>query len=257
MDSEPDIAAGFQSKRSGSVHLIEFDPQSARSVHGIARVHREVQNSHLQLVRIHQGRRQSGGGRDLDLDPRSERTGQKVAHPFHEQSDVHRTGRQRLLARKGQHPLGQRRTARHPLQCIVQKVPRARRVVLQPTRRQFNAGLDRHEEVVEVVGHASGQLTDHLQLLRLAQRLLRCAQFPLAGTPFLHVAPDRHNEVVIREHRPSIPSMAAVGAKNSDLEIGDDLAAEHVQPALLRQSAVFGVDELVEANPDEVRRHMP
>ena len=79
---------------------------------------------------------------------------------------------QLLSSREGQHPLGQGRTPLRSLHGIVQEA-----VILGSSGRrlriQFETAEHCHQQIVEVVGDAAGQLSDGFHLLGLKQRLAR------------------------------------------------------------------------------------
>ena len=56
-------------------------------------------------------------------------------------------------------------------------------IVGQALAHQFEAAEHRHQQIVEVVGDAAGELPDRLHLLRLKQRLARFFEF-LLRLPF-------------------------------------------------------------------------
>ena len=85
---------------------------------------------------------------------------------------VGRTRLQFLLPREGQHALRQRSAATSPLHRPIDQ-PLVSRVVRQSLAKKLQIPGDRHQEVVEIMRHAAGELADHLHLLRLEKLLLR------------------------------------------------------------------------------------
>ena len=100
--------------------------------------------------------------------------------------DVDRLGIERLAAREGQQPVGERRGA---VGRAMRAVHEALDVVVPAGAiRRFRMSIDADDagqHVVEVVRDAAGELADRLHLLRLAQRLFGLAQrllrFALGG----------------------------------------------------------------------------
>ena len=86
-----------------------------------------------------------------------------------------------LLAAEGQELPGQARRALRRLDHLLEAGPRG--VALVDLRaHQLAVAQDHAQDVVEVVGDASGQAADALELLGLAQHLLRL-RLPLLGAP--------------------------------------------------------------------------
>ena len=78
-------------------------------------------------------------------------------------------GIERLLARKGEEPRGQRRGARGPVDRVLYQALVARVGLGHPTRQEVEATDDHREQVVEVMRDAASEAADGLHLLRLAQ----------------------------------------------------------------------------------------
>ena len=94
-----------------------------------------------------------------------------------------------LAARKGEHALRQRRAALRAADGIVDQASdwghRAHALA-----SEFEAAEDRHQQVVEIVRDAAGELADGIHLLRLEQRLARLLQRALRLPPLGDVARD-------------------------------------------------------------------
>ena len=122
--------------------------------------------------------------------------------PFSSDGDVRRAGLQILLPREGQHALGQGGAAFGALHGAVDQMLRARhrrRVLAQ----QLQIAHHRHQQVVEVVRDAAGELTDALHFLGLQKLVLR----PLARQTSLAVravrSSTRCSRVRVRSDRAS------------------------------------------------------
>jgi hypothetical protein len=83
---------------------------------------------------------------------------------MHQGAHVHGFGIECLAARKGQHALGERGAALGARDGVVDE-PHELGLVGQALAQQLQAAEDRHEQVVEVMGDAAGQLADRLHLL--------------------------------------------------------------------------------------------
>ncbi len=157
--------------------------------HRIPRIDHQVQQRRFELVGVGQRLRQRQWKPRLDPHRRPDRPLQHVAQPVHQvdQADCCRV--QVLPPRKGQHPLRQRGAALGRLRGIVHQRHQFRLVRHAPAQ-QFETAQHHHQQIVEIVRHAAGQLADRLQLLRLDQRLARLFQRALRFMFFGDVAGD-------------------------------------------------------------------
>ena len=147
-----------------------FDRDPAALRHRVACVDAEVQDRVFELVGIdHRGpyaRRadhlQRDAGADGALDEIAEIGDQPV--------DVGRLGIERLAARKGEQPVGQRRgTPRRPQRCGGVAIEVADTPLRDAHLHHLDRARDAGEHVVEIVRQAAGELADRLHLLRLPQ----------------------------------------------------------------------------------------
>ena len=74
-----------------------------------------------------------------------------------------------LPPREGQHALGQGGAALAPWTALSSSALRFVGSSRQALAQQFEAAEDHHQQVVEIVGDAAGELADRLHLLRLAE----------------------------------------------------------------------------------------
>ena len=106
----------------------------------------------------------------------------KSTEPDNELIDVDRLGIERLTTREGEQPAGQRRRALRTAYRIgevaleISSLGHLASVAL----RRFDVAQHDHQEIVEVVGDAAGQLADRLHLLRLRQLLAASRAAPAA-----------------------------------------------------------------------------
>lgn len=143
--------------------------------HGVACIHAEIEDRHLDLVRIRHGGRQVRRNvhRNLDLRPRG--AGNEVSHAGDQGLDVDRPRLERLPARKGKQALHQesdpfgrlQRPGDQPLLALA-----AEALPLQ----EVEASDDGSQQIVDVVGNAAGQLAHAFELLALPKRVLGALQ---------------------------------------------------------------------------------
>ena len=143
--------------------------------HGVAGIDAEIEQRQLQLVLVAHHRLQAGGKSISISAPRPQRACQQIGHAAHQPGQVQRLHIQFLAAGEGQHALGQDGAALRAQHGIVQQA-RQLRIVGQALAQQFQAAQDRHQQIVEVVRHAAGELAHRVHLLRLEQRLARLFQ---------------------------------------------------------------------------------
>jgi hypothetical protein len=129
-------------------------------------------------------RRQTIGKPQAKIETRAKRPLQQVAHPQHELAHVDRTGLEILLARKRQHALRQRGAAASTLHGAIEQAPHPS-VRGNALAEQFQVSHYRHEQVVEIVRDAAGELADAFHLLGLQQLLLRMLPRRDLGDQFL------------------------------------------------------------------------
>ena len=86
-----------------------LDRELAAVRHGVARVHGQVEDRALQLVRVGVGAPQASGQNRLDRDVLAQRAPEQVRHTGDELVGVDGLGRERLLAREGEKAMGERR----------------------------------------------------------------------------------------------------------------------------------------------------
>jgi hypothetical protein len=88
-----------------------FDGELAAFRHGVAGVHREVENGGFELGRVGLDRPRAAATDDLERNVLAERAPQKIGQAVEHAVDVEQGRVERLLAGKGQEPLGQCRRA--------------------------------------------------------------------------------------------------------------------------------------------------
>ena len=114
------------------------------------------------------------------IDPRTDRALDEIGHAAHEVREVAGLDLEILAMRECQQPLRQRGAALRALQRAVDET-HGSLVVGHPLAQQVEVAHHRHQQVVEIVRHAAGELADGFHFLRLAQ-------LPLGAFPLLDLA---------------------------------------------------------------------
>ena len=158
-----------------------LDGQPAAVRHGVARVDAQVEQRVFELVGIDQRRPQAAGADHLDRDVRARRV-RRIRSSMPAISRLTSVGLriERLAAREGEQPVGQRRGARRPTLWRGRRCSARRRRCRPCAMRCCSSSrlpVMPGQQVVEVMRDAAGELADRLHLLRLAQLLLAlCAR---------------------------------------------------------------------------------
>ena len=138
--------------------------------HGVPGIGRQVENRQFQLVDIGQHRRQRLGETGLDVYRRAQGTLQQAADALDQGRQLDRFVGQFLPAGKGQHALGQRNPAQRALGRVVQQLSEFR-LTGHALAHDFQVAKDDRQQVIEIMGDATGELADGLQFLGLEQCL--------------------------------------------------------------------------------------
>ena len=143
---------------------------------GIPGVDGEVEDGAFELIAVGEDVPDAAGEGGLDGDALAERAAQEIGHAGDQLIGIDGFGIERLAPREGEEPFGQDcRALRAPHRRIGQPDEIALRLLhlvgFAPAQG-VEIALNDHQQVIEVVGDAAGQLADRLHLLRLAQRLL-------------------------------------------------------------------------------------
>src|SRR5262249_31282748 len=150
------------------------DGDRAAAGHRVSRVHHQVDEHELELVRVRiHGRKASGKiGRDMDRGP--ERASNKVAHAGHKPRHIDAPWSKILPPREAKKALRQGGTALGALNGAIDEsahAPVGRRMLAE----QVEVDENHCQEIVEVMGNTAGQLADGLHLLTLVELLLDLA----------------------------------------------------------------------------------
>ena len=129
----------------------------------------KIEDGELKLVRVGRDFRQAERETGFDLDGCAERTLQQLRHAVDEFGDIDGLELELLAPGKRQHALRQRRAALSTLQGVVDELVHLAVAGWQAAFHELKTALDGHQQVIEVMGDAAGQMTDRLHLLRLHQ----------------------------------------------------------------------------------------
>ena len=151
--------------------LLEQDRKPTALRHRVLGIEDEVEQRHLDLMRIGERGRQTLRHRDRQFHRRPDRTFQQVHHAAQKRPHIDRLDLQILAPREGEQALGKCRPTLRPLQSAIDQ-PRRPAIPGDIFLQQIEIAKNGHEEIVEIMRHATGQLADHLHLLRLAQLVL-------------------------------------------------------------------------------------
>ena len=159
-----------------------LDHELAAARHRVARVDGEIEDHVFDLRGIDQRRPQAVAERKLDRDILAERALQDRGGARDDLVEVDVARLQRLLAREGEHALGELRAARGR---FVDRLHDRRELRILPDRirQQLGHADDDGQQIVEIVRDAAGHLPDRFHLLRLAQ-------LPFQHQALGHVAAD-------------------------------------------------------------------
>ena len=149
-----------------------FDRHPTAVRHRVAGVHDQVHQHLLELPRVGLDRRARGAGLGQQIDVLADQPPQHGADAANHGVEVEDLRLEDLLAPEGEELARQvLGAAGRPLDEL--HVATEARFVADLLPQQDGAPGDHRQEVVEVVGHAAGQLADRLHLLRLREPLLR------------------------------------------------------------------------------------
>ena len=189
-------------------HRLGADRQRAAGRHGVLGVDRKIEDGELELAGVDADRAHAVRHVDLDVDIGAQRARQQLAQqrqPLRQIDDLRRQG---LLARIGQQLAGERFAALGGGRHHVEQ-PHVF-LVGQFAAQPLHAAADDHQQIVEIVRDAAGQLADRLQPLRLAQRTFRqLAAVGLVVKPLGAPQRQRKTEKQERRRRQAEDQMAA------------------------------------------------
>lgn len=171
----------------GEVHVGGVDPQRAAVWHRVAGVDGEVDQDLLHLPRVDQDRIEPLRERALQLHVLAEGAQQQLFDLTHHVVDVDDLGLDDLASREGEQLVGQVRRSLAGEADLLDVIARAAPAL--PTticgcrceilRDEGGIVDDHREQVVEVMGNASGKLPEALQALSLVELVLQSLAFGL------------------------------------------------------------------------------
>ncbi|PAV93239.1 hypothetical protein WR25_13223 [Diploscapter pachys] len=191
------------------VRVTQSDTHHAAGGHGVAGIHREVEERHFDLVAIGDRRQQPFGRVDDQLDLRADRRREQRRHVARQGDQIDRIGLQRLAPREGEQALHQGAGALGRLDRAVQQAEAAV-AVGELAAQEIETAQDRGQQIVEIVRDAAGQLADRLHLLALPQRLFGALQRLVLPPRLGHVAARTIDQAALGRGQPGDPAQRSV-----------------------------------------------
>ncbi len=169
--------------------------------HGIARVDHQVEQRRFELVGVDLHQAEVGRKPDLDGGHGAQRLLQEIAQLVDEPPQFDGLRTQFLSSSEGQHALGQRRAALGRLNGVVEK-RHDLRIVGDSLAHEIETAEDRRQQIVEVVRHAAGKLSDGFHLLRLDENLAGLLEGRLRLPALREIAGDLRESQKLSVRRP-------------------------------------------------------
>ena len=161
------------------VPVFDSDLQLAAPLHRVARIDHKVQHRVLGAGRIGIGGPEGLGRVDLDLHPLAQGAAHDVVDIPQQIAQVDRAGLQRLPAAEGEQLRRERGTALHRAHRRIDPHPR-RRIRGDLARGHGQAAGHHLQQIVEVMGDATGKIAHRLDPLALRQSVMQLFQFAVA-----------------------------------------------------------------------------
>ena len=233
----------------------------AAARHRVTRVDGHVDQRELELGDVDLDRPDIRRDVALELHVAAQRADQHLVHGLDAFLEVGDHRVERLASRERQ------QLARQALAAIGGRVDRVDRLQMlrigEPAAQKLRMAADDHQEIVEVVRDAAGQLAERLHLLRLRELLLRPLERRLRFPPLGDVARDVHEAdqradlVADRLDHGARPELALVAPHAPALDgifalVGGDLERARRLAALL---LLLGI-EAAEVLADDFRRRV-
>ena len=226
--------------------------QPSLALHGVAGVHRHVDQGRLELA--HVSAHEAGVARHLDddLDARPCHCVEHLAHSAQPGAHLEHLRLQRLPPGECQELAGQPRGA---VDRVGHRFDVAQPARLEKARatQEVHGGADDGQQVVEIVRHAAGELADGLQPLALPQGLLGLLQGLRLLPLRLDVTADGIDAAVPGPGGPGDPAIAAVLVAVAVVEAQERLAVLQARNTLHRALEIAGMEEIEEIAPEEFR----
>ena len=168
--------------------------------HGVAGVHRQVDDDLFELCRVGSYRPQSGWQHRHNLNILSDQAAHHLLRAFDDTVQVKHLGFQGLPAGKSQEPPHQRA---RPVACLENLVHIGPKLAFRPQNilGQLRVPGDDGQEIIEIVSYASRQAPHRLHLLRLAKFLFQLLVF---GDVHHHAAELAYFAAIISHHADDI-----------------------------------------------------
>ena len=227
------------------------DRQGAAALHRVARVDRQIDDDLFELALVDLGKTEIAPVHDLELDIFADQAAQEMRQLDQHIGDVDDARLQGLLPREGQelaHEVG----GAVGVLLDLHDVGKGRVARPEPHQQEIAEADHRGQQVVEVVRHAAGELSDRLHLLRLGELDLEVL---LVG------------DVDEVQHETAVAAVAAAKARQKDDARLIPVALEpHIDPAggrrAIRRRGELGhdlapvviVDKADQRLPNHIRR---
>ena len=269
-----DADAGIGHRQRHEVSLELVDPvallqgdvarrqrDDAAAGHGVARIDRDIDQRELELRDVDLDRPDIGRDVAFELNVSAQRADQHLVHGLDAFLEVGDDRIERLASRERQ------QLARQALAAIGGRMHGVDRLQMlrvgEPAAQQLRVAADDHQQIVEIVGDAAGQLSERLHLLRLGELLLRPLERGLRFPPLgdvardLHEADERADLVADRLDHHARPEQALVAPNAPAFDdvfalVGGDLESARRLAAL---PLLFGI-EAAEVLADDFRRRV-
>ena len=251
-----DVQANIVARRNLD-HLIDLDlamrdldRQRAPVRHGIACVHRQVEQRHFQLVGVGPCRGKFVGDLDRQRNGRADRGFDQIRHAVDQRAQMDGGRLERLATGEGEQALDKRLGPLRRLQRTVDQslLARGTRALAHQHVERAN---DRGQQIVEVMRDASGQAAHRLDLLTLAQCILgglqlRCRQQALGDIGGLVEGSNDPARAVAKRGIGDLPDGdVAIGATEC-LNDREMFAAQRPAHQATHRFALIGHEQLME-----------
>ena len=174
------------------------DRDGAAAFHGVARIQAKIEDRQFEFAGIDLDRPQIGLQLHVDRDVSAQRAVEDLAHALELRRKVDGLWIHGAAAREREQMMDQPRPSRD---CTSHAVEDAL-TLLRPdvALEQLQSVRENRQQVVEIVSHTTGQLTDRLEFLGVPEGLLGMTQPLLIAQPLRHVI----NELVSTDTVPVI-----------------------------------------------------
>ena len=190
-------------------NVTEGKGQAAALLHRVARIDGHVQQHVFHLVRVDQHMPQSHADKGFLENQFAQRAPYQFLHADEQMAEIGGQRAQRLAAGKRQQLQGQLGAPFDGGGGRIETAGRLR-IAGHGQFQQLQIARDNLQHIIEVMRHATGQLADRFELLRLQQGLLAAQQGQARLFLVGHVAPDGMDQLLGRHGGPGDAAVFAV-----------------------------------------------